>query len=139
MSNIAKTLASALYRKKQMSWDKIYVAVDLHGTVLRENAEGNQQLIEAAGRCLKIMTERKDICLILWSASSDPDIQEARKMMCWAGIWFNYVNENPEVKGGDRYFARPSKPYFNVGIDDAFGFDPDTDWDKLIEVLEWYK
>lgn len=27
------------------------------------------------------------------------------------------------------------KLYFNVGIDDKFGFDPETDWTEVIEAL----
>ncbi len=27
------------------------------------------------------------------------------------------------------------KLYFNVGIDDKFGFEPETDWIKVIEVI----
>ena len=49
-------------------------------------------------------------------------------------IHFDYVNENPEVIRQETdpvSLDLSEKFYFNVGFDDKFGFDPDTDW-KLI-------
>ena len=44
------------------------------------------------------------------------------------------ANENPEV-GNTSFQNFEVKPYFNVGIDDKFGYEPETDWVKVIEVL----
>ena len=49
-------------------------------------------------------------------------------------IHFDYANENPEV-GNTSFQNFEVKLYFNVGIDDKFGFEPETDWVKVIEVL----
>ena len=50
------------------------------------------------------------------------------------GIHFDYANENPEV-GNTSFQDFEVKLYFNVGIDDKFGFEPEADWIKVIEVL----
>ena len=51
------------------------------------------------------------------------------------GIKIDYVNDNPEVKNTDiQCFDK--KLYFNVGIDDRFGFNPKIDW---VNVIFWYK
>ena len=50
------------------------------------------------------------------------------------GIRFDYANENPEV-GKTSFQNFEVKLYFNVGIDDKFGFEAETDWVKVIEVL----
>ena len=44
------------------------------------------------------------------------------------------AHENPEV-GNTSFQNFEVKLYFNVGIDDKFGFEPETDWVKVIEVL----
>ena len=59
---------------------------------------------------------------------------EYRARFAEEGIHFDYANENPEV-GNTSFQNFEVKLYFNVGIDDKFGFEPETDWIKVIEVL----
>ena len=59
---------------------------------------------------------------------------EYRARFAEEGIHFDYANENPEV-GNTSFQNFEVKLYFNVGIDDKFGFEPETDWVKVIEVL----
>ena len=59
---------------------------------------------------------------------------EYRALFAEEGIHFDYANENPEV-GNTSFQNFEVKLYFNVGIDDKFGFEPETDWVKVIEVL----
>jgi hypothetical protein len=80
------------------------------------------------------MTNRDDICMILWSGCYDEQMAVYRSRFVGEGIRFDYANENPEVgKTSFQNFER--KLYFNVGIDDKFGFEAETDWVKVIEVL----
>ena len=62
------------------------------------------------------------------------DGYEYRSRFAEEGIHFDYANENPEV-GNTSFQNFEVKLYFNVGIDDKFGFEPETDWLKVIEVL----
>ena len=80
------------------------------------------------------MTTRDDICLILWSGCYDEQLEAYQRHFAEEGIRFDYANENPEV-GNTSFQNFEVKLYFNVGIDDKFGFEVDTDWVKVIEVL----
>ena len=60
--------------------------------------------------------------------------KHSRRRFAGDGIHFDYINENPEV-GNSSFQDFSVKLYFNVGIDDKFGFDPGTDWVKVIEAL----
>lgn len=46
------------------------------------------------------------------------------------GINFDYINENPEVNSTE-YADFDTKLYFNVGLDDKFGFDVEEDWKEI--------
>ena len=53
-------------------------------------------------------------------------------------IHFDYVNENPEIhalSSDPKSSDFSDKFYFNVGIDDKFGFDPESDWVDLYDFL----
>ena len=53
-------------------------------------------------------------------------------------IHFDYVNENPEIhalSSDPKSSDFSDKFYFNVGIDDKFGFDPENDWVDLYDFL----
>ena len=76
--DIGKAFEVAFKRKKEKNWERIYVVVDIHDTILRA---------------------------------------------CY---------ENEETFD---YYLYEVKLYFNVGIDDKFGFEAETDWVKVIEVL----
>ena len=51
------------------------------------------------------------------------------------GIRFEYINENPEVENTHLQNFE-EKLYMNVGLDDKFGFDGETDWEVICHFLE---
>ena len=109
--SIEKAFASAFRRKREKAWDKIYVVVDIHDTILHACYENEEtyEYLPYAKQALQL-----------------PSLRD--------GILFDYVNENPEV-GNSSFQDFNAKLYFNIGIDDKFGFDPETDWLKVIEEL----
>ena len=50
------------------------------------------------------------------------------------GIKFNHINLNTEEKNTS-LCCFDEKTYFNVGIDDKFGFDPQEDWKEVYDYL----
>jgi hypothetical protein len=72
--------------------------------------------------------------MILWSGCYDEQMAVYRNHFAEEGIHFDYANENPEV-GKTSFQNFEVKLYFNVGIDDKFGFEAETDWVKVIEAL----
>ena len=136
MSSIAKAFEAAFRRKEEKGWEKIYVVVDIHDTILRACYENEEtyDFMPAARHALQLMSSRDDICLILWSGCYPERMEAYRQRFAQDGIHFDYINENPEV-GNTSFQDFSQKLYFNVGIDDKFGFDPATDWIEVIEAL----
>lgn len=135
---IAKAFEAAFRRKREKGWDKIYVVVDIHDTILRACYENEEtySYLPYAREALQLLSVRDDICLILWSGCYPERLEEYRSRLAEDGIHFDYVNENPEV-GNSSFQNFDKKLYFNVGIDDKFGFDPETDWVRVIEALSF--
>ena len=134
--DITRAFEVAFNRKKEKKWEKIYVIVDIHDTILKACYE-NEEVYDYypyAREALQLMTTREDICLILWSGCYEEKMNEYRNRFAEEGIRFDYSNENPEV-GNTSFQNFEAKLYFNVGIDDKFGFEPETDWVKVIEAL----
>ena len=61
-------------------------------------------------------------------------IDDYLKKLASMRIKFDMVNCNTEVSN-TKLSCFDSKMYFNVGIDDKFGFDPDTDWKSIWNYL----
>lgn len=134
--SIADAFEKAFQRKLEKGWEKIYVVVDIHDTILRacyDKAEA-YDYFPFAKEALQIMSYRDDICLILWSGSTIEILEKYSSRFAEDGIRFEYINENPEVSNST-FQNFDKKLYFNVGIDDRFGFDPESDWEQVIEAL----
>ena len=97
--DIAKAFEVAFNRKIEKNWEKIYVVVDIHDTIIRacyENEETYNYYLYSR-EALQLMTNREDICLILWSGCYDEKMAEYRRRFAEECIHFDYANENPEV------------------------------------------
>ena len=116
------------------------MVVDIHDTILRAcyDDEETYDYLPSAKQALQMMSLRKDICLILWSSSHHDKLMEYTRHFLDDGIRFDYINENPEVDN-TRLQNFEEKLYMNVGLDDKFGFDGETDWKIVCQVLEEYQ
>lgn len=134
--DIKKAFDVAFNRKKEKNWEKIYVLVDIHDTIIRACYENEEtyDYFPNAKAALQLLSNREDICLILWSACYDDKLADYLNKFSTDGIHFDYANENPEV-GNTSLSNFDVKLYFNVGIDDKFGFDGNSDWAEVIEAL----
>ena len=133
---IAKAISDALRSKHEKNWEKIYVVVDIHDTILRACYKNEEvyDYMPYAREALQLLSCRDDICLILWSGCYPDRLAAYRERFARDGIHFNYINENPEV-GNTPFQNFDRKLYFNVGIDDRFGFEPETDWVRVMEAV----
>lgn len=136
MTGVAKALRKAFEQMESKKWDKIYILVDLHGTVIKCHEDDEPSFYDKAIPVLKEMSSRPDICLIAWTGAHDVILLRTldRLWNRW-GINVNYVNKNPEVQSSEHYNAESGKLYFNVCIDDRCGFSQ-RDWSKLMKVLK---
>ena len=125
-----------LKEKRKKGWTKIYVAVDLHETVVLPTwTTGlSTTFYEHAEVVLRLLTEDPEVCLIMWSCSLPEVNREYSEFFRGKGINFDYINENPEC-GSTPYADFESKLYFSVGIDDKFGFVPEEDWLEIRELF----
>ena len=86
------------------------------------------------------MSNMPNIKVILWTCTDKKYIPDYIKVLTDNGINISYINCNPEVVSRDesndpKQQSFDEKLYYNVGIDDKFGFDPDTDWITLYSCL----
>ena len=136
MNGIVKAFKNALERKKEQGWEKIYILIDIHDTIFKacyENEETYEPFPHAI-ITLQYLTRHPEFCLILWTSTYPDKIDEyVKKLKSW-NISFDMINDNSEVSN-TKLSCFDYKPYFNVGIDDRFGFDPNEDWKILYNYL----
>jgi len=136
--NIRKAFDTAFDRMTAKNWDHIYILVDAHGTIFKPSYHNkeNFEFYHCAKEALEMMSNFPDIKLILWTSSTPEMIEKFQDIFRKNNIIFDFVNCNDDVK------ALPTDPkssdfsnkyYFNIGLDDKFGFEPETDWEDIIE------
>jgi len=134
--SIQKAITNAWGTMKVRQWDTTYFAIDIHGTVLKNNYEGlATEMYPEAEEALRYIATRNDIKIILYTSSHTTDCMKYIAMFEALGVQVYAVNCNPECPStatGD--FSR--KFYFSVLLDDKAGFDPATDWYVVIETLK---
>lgn len=134
--NITKSFEGAFKRMRDRNWEKIYVLVDIHDTIFEACYHNKEEYkwYPFAKECLDIMSHSQKISLILWTSTHKKIINEYLGYFKANGIRFNMVNSNTETQNTD-LSCFDEKTYFNVGIDDKFGFEPETDWEILYNYL----
>lgn len=134
---ITKAIRNAIKFKEERSWEKMYWAIDIHGTMIYPNFKGGEiprEFYPHAKETLQLISKRDDICLILYTCSHPYEIKQYLQYFKEHDIHFHFVNENPEV-GNGAYGCYDDKPYFNVLFEDKCGFDPDEDWLLVHQLL----
>ena len=134
--SITKSFEGAFKRMKERNWEKIYVLVDIHDTVFEACYHNKEEYkwYPFAKEVLDIMSHAEQISLILWTSTHNSVIEEYLKFFKANGIRFDMVNVNTETQNTS-LSCFDEKTYFNVGIDDKFGFDAETDWEILYDYL----
>jgi len=125
---------------RDRGWDKTYWGIDLHSTVIIPNyVSGNipKDFYPLAKECMQMLSNRPDVCLIMWTCSHPHEVEQYITFFEENDIRFDHINGNPEVitdYGGYGYYEQ--KPYMNVLLDDKAGFDPETDWELIINMMK---
>lgn len=135
-------IANAYARKEEMNWDKIFWAVDLHGTIIRPNYQNSStfDFYPCAKEVLLVLSKSKEDSLILYTCSHIPEMLKVLDHFRHIGIIFDYANENLDADNTE-YGNYEIKPYFNVLLEDKAGFNGETDWflvkNELIKLNKW--
>ena len=101
-------------------------------TMTYSNIE-NFEYIGKAKEALQLMSSRPDIRIILWSSTYNKNkyILQLYK----DNINIDAFNRNIQDIQNTDIACFNEKPFFSIGIDNAFGFDPENDWEEVIEAL----
>lgn len=111
-------------------WDKLYIAVDIHDTIIYGNYNTDvlpTEFCPNAKEVLQYLSKRKDVVMFLYTCSWPVEVEKYQQLFKEYDIDFKYVNENPEVMN-NRLGYYSQKPYFNILLDDKANFMPETDW-----------
>lgn len=125
--------------KEKRNWDRTFWAFDIHGTILKPNYQyGNtpNEFYPMAKETLQYLSKITDIVMFLYTCSHPHEIEEYIKLFESNGIYFKYVNENPEVPTDPNGYGNyDKKPYMNVLFEDKSGFSGEEDWIKVYNLL----
>lgn len=136
MNRIVNTYNKAIKRMESKGWNKIYITIDVHETILEPNYGGlSDTYYPMAKECLQVMSKRDDLILIMWTCSSEEDRQAYDELFRSDDIIFNHINENPEVQGKFTWGDFETKMYTNLLLDDKAGFSYEEDWQALYKEL----
>lgn len=128
-----KTIAD-LYKNfwKNPKYEYCYIMIDIHNTIFKPSFNNPETFIYFpwAKQCLQELSKHPKIKLILWSGCYPDKFDMYIKHFEENNIFFDYINENPECKNSF-YACLDKKFYFDIGIDDRFGFDANSDWQYL--------
>lgn len=137
MHYLVKYLEKLLKMKEQKGWEFLYFMIDIHNTVIRPtyNKSVNFEYFSHSKEVLQILSKRSDIKLIMWTSTYPEIITMYNRKFRGDDIIFDYINENPDFND-DNQRCFIDKFYYDVGIDDKFGFDAETGWKDIYDYLK---
>jgi hypothetical protein len=134
---ITRAIENCFRNVREKNWDKTYWAFDIHGTILKPNYQANAistEFYPLAKEVMQMLSKRTDIVRILYTCSYPHEIEQYIEYFAKHGIHFDHINKNPEVACG-AYGYYEDKFYFNVLLDDKAGFDGESDWTAIKNLL----
>lgn len=136
--NIIGAFDVAFDRAKKQGWDYIVVLVDIHDTIFKAswNNPETYEYLGKAKETLQLMASMPNIKLILWSSSYDYKLLMYMRRMGEDNIFWDAVNSNLVETQNTKLACFDKKLYFSVGIDNAFGFEPENDWELIHNYLK---
>lgn len=133
---IQDAINKAYAQMKERKWNRIYWAIDLHGTCFKCNYVPrtyewfNDDVVET----LKYIQSLPESEIILWSSCYHNEQVNIIEFFKANGINIGYFNQNPYILN-TLSGCFNQKFYFSILVDDKAGFDPDTDWKIIKDTL----
>lgn len=135
--SVLKWIEKMFKHAEAHQWFETYWGFDVHGVISKPDYRKVTKEIDYfpyAKETLKLMSERNDIVMFLFTSSYPEEVQKYMDTFRKDGIHFKYVNENPEISDATGCFGYYyQKPYYNVLFEDKSGFDPDADWKPIYD------
>ncbi len=142
---IEHAIYNAFYKKEKREKLDIYGnwkypmfwAIDLHdviipGTYTRNNDK--REFYPDAKEVLQWLTNREDMCIILYTSSHKDSISDIIKWLGDNQIKMDFVNENPLCPNTE-LCDFSGKFYMDILLEDKAGFVGGTDWTEIKRVL----
>lgn len=136
--SIIKAINTSAQNKIERNWDKEFYFFDIHSTILYPNYKsgGITKFYPFAKEALQILSKASEITMVVYTCSKPEQIVKYIKFFEENDIIFTYINENPEVKTGeDGYGCYDKKPYISVLFEDKAGFDGESDWALVLDLV----
>lgn len=139
MHYLVKYLEKLYKLKEERGFKTLYFMIDIHNTVLVPSYSKEEKYIyfPYAKEVLQLLSKQDDIRLIMWTSSHPDMVEKYLEHFRSEGVSFDYVNCNPEIFN-DNLRCLDIKFYYDLGIDDKFGFDAIEDWKYLLYFFEKY-
>lgn len=133
---IIDAIKRAYKQLEEKNWDKIYWAIDMHGTCLKSSYKTNQNewINEDVIKTLQLISSLPESMIILWSSVYPAEQSRIIHLFRDNNISIEAFNENPFEKNTNTGDFR-EKFYFNILLDDKAGFDPEIDWKLIYKYL----
>jgi len=131
---IIQALDKAFNSRHVENWPWVYIAVDLHGTIIEPHKKDLEYYKDALN-VLQALSKSTKVQLILFTCSYPDNLVDFLDHCKDIEIFWTYLNGNPDIKNTKTAnFAE--KFFYDVLIEDKAGFDPENDWS---EILKWLK
>ena len=134
-----KYIQHLLENREKNGYEYLYFLIDVHNTILVPSFDKTEEYIyyDGAKEALQLLSKCKFIKLIMWTSTYKDKIDLYVTHFNENNIHFDFINENPMMKN-TTIGCFNEKFFYDVGIDDKFGFDAQSDWKTLIDVIKPY-
>ena len=136
MKTWEQIINKAFQKAEAKGYENIFWAIDLHETIFQgDYVPGSpgtifhNDMIDA----MQLINELSGI-IILWTSSRGSTIYKAMQRLRSMDITVHFQNDNPKVHPDSLCSFYP-KFYFDILLDDKAGFDMQTDWTEIKNIL----
>ena len=126
--SIFRAIEQAYDKTAERNWDRVYWALDLHGTCLKSTYVPftYEWLGDYTKSALQRLVAHPETHLILWSSVQEEEKPHILKFFEDAGIRISGFNSNP-MEPGTLTCNVAEKFYMSIIVDDKAGFHP-SEW-----------
>lgn len=136
---IFRAIDQAYQKTAERNWDRVYWALDLHGTCLKSTYKQFEYewLGDFTKTALQRLVAHPETHLILWSSVQDEEKPHIIKFFEDAGIRIAGFNTNP-MELGSVTCNVAEKFYMSIIVDDKAGFHY-TEWLAIPNCVEFHR
>lgn len=137
--SIFRAIEAAYEKTAERNWDRVYWALDLHGTCIKSNYQKHTYdwLGDYTKSALQRLVAHPETHLILWSSVHLDEKQHIIDYFEANGIRVSGFNTNPMEPSND-ISNFDEKFYMSIIVDDKAGFCP-TEWLAIPNFVDFHR